>query len=170
MKAYYYEGEGDQRLPHEGQQISLSDLTAIGVLTWTDVTSSKIDEIANSRNYKNRDVITVSPESMGAQYDAKVKGFFSEHLHEDEEIRYILDGHGYFDVRDASERWIRIAMEKGDVAVLPAGIYHRFTTAQDDFIQAMRLFKDAPKWTPLNRGTEEVDRNEIRREYVKEYY
>ncbi|KAK3168688.1 1,2-dihydroxy-3-keto-5-methylthiopentene dioxygenase [Lepraria neglecta] len=168
MKAYYYDdAEGDQRLDHDsGREVSTSYLTQLGVLYHRCPSVSAVDEIAEKRSYKNRDEITVSPDKMGAVYEEKVKMFFNEHLHEDEEIRYILDGNGFFDVRDPKDEWVRIRLEKDDLIILPSGIFHRFTTDSKNYIKAMRLFKDEPKWTPLNRAPD-LENNPHRKSYLQ---
>jgi len=42
-----------------------------------------------------QDIIVVSPEKL-ENYEAKIKSFFEEHIHTDEEVRYCLDGSGQF--------------------------------------------------------------------------
>ncbi|KAL1972514.1 hypothetical protein VTN31DRAFT_6928 [Thermomyces dupontii] len=167
MRAYFYDNlEGDQRLPHDsGRTVDEAHLSRLGVLYRHCPTIESVNELAREREYKNRDEIVVSPSKMGDVYEEKVKTFFTEHLHEDEEIRYVLDGSGYFDVRSEQDEWVRIQVEKNDLIVLPPGIYHRFTTDDKNYIHALRLFKDEPKWTPLNRGPE-VDANPHRQAYL----
>lgn len=125
--------QGDQRTPHDsGRVVDSTYLTSLGVVYQRCPSVDDVNNLATERGYKNRDEITVSPEKMGAVYEEKVKMFFSEHLHEDEEIRYILDGEGYFDVRSEGDEWVRILVEKDDLLIVPAGIYHRFTTTGDN--------------------------------------
>jgi 1,2-dihydroxy-3-keto-5-methylthiopentene dioxygenase len=127
--------QGDQRLAHDsGRDVDPTYLKTLGIHhqsfpNTTDLTG--INALATARDYKNRDEIEISPTKL-PNYEEKVKNFFHEHLHEDEEIRYILDGAGYFDVRSEGDDWVRIRLEKGDLMIMPAGIYHRFTTDEKD--------------------------------------
>ncbi|UNI19724.1 Homogentisate 1,2-dioxygenase [Purpureocillium takamizusanense] len=170
MRAYIYDNlPGDQRLPHDsGRAVDVDELRGLGVLYYRFPSLEGVDKLAAERGYKNRDEITVSPEKMGDIYEDKVKMFFNEHLHEDEEIRYIRGGQGYFDVRTRDEDWVRVQLEKDDLLILPAGIYHRFTTDESNYVHAMRLFKEDPKWTPLNRCPQ-LDDNAVRKEYVGQF-
>ncbi|BGP15565.1 hypothetical protein JCM10213_001344 [Rhodosporidiobolus nylandii] len=169
MKAYYFDDiEGDQRLPHHsGEDLSIDDLKSVGVLAFPGIGEDEVERIAKERGYKNRDEINVSRAGMGDVYEEKIKGFFTEHLHEDEEIRYVKDGRGYFDIRNASqERWIRIAVEPQDLIIMPAFSMHRFTLDTGDYIKAARLFQDEPKWVPHNRAPE-LEEREGRIAYLK---
>lgn len=168
MRVYYHDNvDSDCRLDHDsGVPVSTDNLKTIGVLAYHFDEISDVDNLAKERNYVNRDVITITPEGLGGQeiYEQKLKIFYSEHLHEDEEIRYIQGGEGFFDVRDKNDRWVRVKMAKGDLLILPAGIYHRFTLTTADYIQALRLFQAEPKWVPHNRPS---DDNAYRVQYLQ---
>jgi len=173
MRAYYYDNlPGDQRLPHDyspSRPVDPAKLQILGVSFWSipvEGHEPHIDAICKERAYKNRDLINCSKAGMGDVYEEKIKGFFQEHMHEDEEIRYILSGSGFFDIRETpTEAWIRLAVVPGDLLVIPAGIYHRFTLDEANCIQAMRLFKEEPKWIPYNRGPE-TEANIYRVQYL----
>ncbi|ELW62331.1 1,2-dihydroxy-3-keto-5-methylthiopentene dioxygenase [Tupaia chinensis] len=123
----------------------------------------ELEAIRRDRGYSWMDIVTICKDQLPG-YEDKIKMFYEEHLHLDEEIRYILDGSGYFDVRDQEDKWIRISMEKGDMITLPAGIYHRFTLDEKNYVKAMRLFVGEPVWTAHNRP---ADHFEARERYVK---
>ena len=163
MEAWYMDDSTeDQRKPHRRnppEYVSEEKLAALGVAHWVlDAdnyeTDLQLKQIRKERGYNYEDIIEVSPERL-PNYEIKIKNFFEEHIHTDEEIRYCLNGSGYFDVRDPEDRWIRISVQKGDMLVLPAGCYHRFTLDESIYIKAMRLFVGEPIWTPYNRPQDE---------------
>eukprot|EP00615_Pteridomonas_danica_P007291 CAMPEP_0114336520 /NCGR_PEP_ID=MMETSP0101-20121206/5764_1 /TAXON_ID=38822 ORGANISM="Pteridomonas danica, Strain PT" /NCGR_SAMPLE_ID=MMETSP0101 /ASSEMBLY_ACC=CAM_ASM_000211 /LENGTH=210 /DNA_ID=CAMNT_0001468475 /DNA_START=19 /DNA_END=651 /DNA_ORIENTATION=+ len=130
-----------------------------------DALDPALAEIRDNRGYSYADIITVHPDHL-PDFENKVKAFQEEHIHDAEEIRYILGGSGYFDVRDFQDKWVRIHIKTGDLMTLPEGIYHRFTCDSDNYIHAMRLFKGQPIWTPFNRPQ---DDHESRKAYVANY-
>lgn len=130
-----------------------------------DAVDPKLNQIRDDRGYSYADIITVQADTL-PDYETKVKAFFEEHIHDAEEIRYILGGSGYFDVRNKQDTWVRIHIKAGDLMTLPEGIYHRFTVDEADSIHAMRLFIGQPVWTPFNRPQED---HESRKKYVEGY-
>jgi 1,2-dihydroxy-3-keto-5-methylthiopentene dioxygenase len=130
------------------------ELTRVGVLherleLAPDDFQPALDRLMAARGYVTQDIIDLVPETPGL--DALCAKFADEHLHTDDEVRFILDGEGIFDVRAADERWIRIEVVAGDLLVVPAHCYHRFFLTDRRQIRAVRLFKDRTGWTPIYR-------------------
>jgi len=181
MKAYWFNEESyaqdpNQKLPHiysPERLVSSEELRDTGLRYWSVPVQnweSEIGKIATENNYKNRDFVNITKEALGDRYEPMLKSFFEEHLHEDEEIRYILSGSGFFDIRDRkSDAWIRLHVFPGDLIVLPAGIYHRFTLDESNNIKALRLFQDEPKWIPYARS-KDTDANPYRIKYVQDVH
>mmetsp|Transcript_1824 Transcript_1824/g.4671 ORF Transcript_1824/g.4671 Transcript_1824/m.4671 type:complete len:211 (-) Transcript_1824:212-844(-) len=178
IEAWYMDDSPeDQRAPHKktpNEVATPQKLAELGVLYWKlDADKYKDDyqqdpklmAIRKARNYSFTEILSVSKDTLPG-YEQKIKSFYEEHIHEDEEIRYILDGCGYFDVRDFDDCWIRIWCCKGDLLILPEGIYHRFTLDHTNYAKAMRLFVGEPVWTPYNRPQEE---NPSRKKYLEAF-
>jgi len=126
----------------------------------------QLAKMRTERGYTYHDLVTISPTTL-ANYEEKIKNFFTEHLHKDEEIRLCLEGGGFFDVRTASsDAWVRIHCMPGDLVILPAGIYHRFKNDEGDYSRFMRLFQGEPIWTPYNRSSD-VDKFDERSRYLQ---
>jgi len=154
--------------------VSQSHLDALGVCSWQlDADNyekeGKLDKICKERGYNYRDYVD---SRKIPNLSEKLAIFFQEHLHEDEEIRFFLDGSGFFDVRDgtdAKDPWIRIECKKGDMIILPAGIYHRFNPDENMFFSVMRLFCGEPIWTPFNRIEAQTDSKVARQKYIDKF-
>ncbi|ONK76527.1 uncharacterized protein A4U43_C03F29170 [Asparagus officinalis] len=171
MKAWYMEeNEEDKRLPHHKNPkefVSLNKLAEIGILYWhlnpkNYENDEELNKIRETRGYNYMDLLDLCPEKI-ENYEEKLRNFYTEHIHADEEIRYCLEGSGYFDVRDKDDRWIRIWIKGGDMIILPAGIYHRFTLDTSNYVKALRLFVGEPVWTPYNRPHDHLP---ARKEYI----
>ncbi len=108
-----------------------------------------LDKWKTERGYTAQDQIQLTPQTENL--NTILAKFDKEHLHTDDEVRYILDGAGIFDIRSKENDWIRILVQAGDFLIVPANMYHRFFLTEEKSIHAIRLFKENPSWVPIYR-------------------
>lgn len=108
-----------------------------------------LDRLAREHGYIEQDVVALQPDT--ANLDAICAKFADEHLHTDDEVRFVLAGAGIFDIRDDADRWMRVTVEPGDLIVVPKDRYHRFFLTDGKQIRCVRLFQDSAGWVPHYR-------------------
>jgi 1,2-dihydroxy-3-keto-5-methylthiopentene dioxygenase len=108
-----------------------------------------LERLKAARGYVTQDIVELHPEMPNLQ--AVCDKFKPEHLHRDDEVRFVLEGEGIFDIRAQDGRWMRVQVEAGDLIVVPADLYHRFFLTDRQQIRCVRLFKDASGWVPEYR-------------------
>ena len=111
-----------------------------------DMYSAKIDVLKVKGGYTTADVIDVNPGTPGL--DAMLARFNSEHWHDEDEVRLIVEGRGLFHIHPADEPVFVIEIQPGDLIRVPKGTRHWFDLCGERRIRAIRLFQNQSGWTP----------------------
>jgi 1,2-dihydroxy-3-keto-5-methylthiopentene dioxygenase len=108
--------------------------------------SDEIERLKQTGGYVTADVIDVKPQTPGlTEMLAKFK---REHWHDDDEVRFIIEGRGLFHIHPLEGPVVAIEVEAGDLIRVPSGTLHWFNLCQDQRIRAIRVFKDPSGWSP----------------------
>ena len=111
----------------------------------------KIDALKARGGYVTADVIDVNPDTPNL--DAMLKKFSSEHWHDEDEVRLIVEGRGLFHIHPPGGPVFALEVEAGDLIRVPKGTHHWFDLCGDRRIRAIRLFQDMSGWTPHYTGS-----------------
>lgn len=110
-----------------------------------------IDDLKTRGGYRVADVIDVTAETPGI--DAMLTRFNSEHWHDEDEVRLIVEGRGLFHIHPQDDAVFVIEIQPGDVIRVPKGTHHWFDLCGERRIRAIRLFQDPAGWTPHYTNT-----------------
>jgi len=142
-----------------GNNITAEELNAQGVTyEQFDTEESKyrgpLEAVMKERGYVTLDQVKMWEDMPNFQ--ALCDKFVGEHLHTDDEVRFVLAGSGVFEIRGEGDRWMKVIVEPKDFILVPANRYHRFYLTDEKNIHCVRLFKDQSGWTPIYRQTLEA--------------
>jgi 1,2-dihydroxy-3-keto-5-methylthiopentene dioxygenase len=108
--------------------------------------SHEIDALKQRGGYVTADVIDVKPDTPNL--DVMLAKFSREHWHDEDEVRFIIEGRGLFHVHPPDGPVFAIEVGPGDLIRVPRGTHHWFDLCVDRRIRAIRLFQDVSGWTP----------------------
>lgn len=146
MKAHWLEQSGEI----SAQQLAANDVYYARLQTDEASYGAPLSALKAERGYIEQDVVALSPATPNL--DAICAKFVDEHYHDDDEVRFVLEGEGIFDIRSRDDRWMRVTVEPGDLIVVPKDRHHRFMLTGAKNIRCVRLFRDSSGWVPHYRG------------------
>src|SRR5262245_61264421 len=94
----------------------------------------KIDDLKARGGYVTADVIDVTSATPGLE--GMLARFNSEHWHDEDEVRLIVDGRGLFHIHQPGRPVFAIEVEAGDLIRVPRGTHHWFDLCADRRIRA----------------------------------
>lgn len=108
--------------------------------------AAEIDRLKDKGGYVTADVIDVTGQTPGL--DGMLARFSREHWHDEDEVRFIVEGRGIFHIHPPEGPVFALEVEQGDLIRVPRGTWHWFDLCTDRRIRAIRLFQDVSGWTP----------------------
>jgi len=147
MKAHWLD---DNQNPIEAEYLRAQGVLYEAMETNPDSYQKPLDDLKSSRGYVTQDEVALKPDNP--KLEEICAKFVDEHYHDEDEVRFVLDGEGVFDIRSKDERWMRVTVEVGDLIVVPAKRYHRFFLTEKNQIRCVRLFMDTSGWLPHYRA------------------
>jgi 1,2-dihydroxy-3-keto-5-methylthiopentene dioxygenase len=106
----------------------------------------EIDKLKAQGGYRTADVVDVTPDTPGLE--AMLAKFRREHWHDEDEVRFILEGSGIFFIHPREGKVFAIEVGPGDLIRVPRETWHWFDLCAERRIRAIRLFQDTAGWTP----------------------
>jgi 1,2-dihydroxy-3-keto-5-methylthiopentene dioxygenase len=106
----------------------------------------EIAKLKQRGGYVTADVIDVGPDTPNLE--AMLAKFRNEHWHDEDEVRFILEGRGIFFIHPRVGDVFAIEVGPGDLIRVPRGTWHWFDLCAERRIRAIRLFQDPAGWTP----------------------
>ena len=100
---------------------------------------------------KSRDLIVLHPGTQGLS--AMLDRFSPCHNHDDEEVRYVIDGEGEFGFVLPSGEQALLKVGAGDFIRIPKDTEHWFVLTEKRCIKAIRYFSDTAGWVPKYTST-----------------
>jgi 1,2-dihydroxy-3-keto-5-methylthiopentene dioxygenase len=109
--------------------------------------NSDLEQLKAEGGYVTADIVVLWEKTPDLEI---LLGKFSrEHHHTEDEVRFVVDGHGIFTIRGRSGRYFEVTVGPGDLITVPAGTRHWFTLAEDRRIKCIRLFQDPSGWAAI---------------------
>ena len=107
---------------------------------------AEIERLKDRGGYVTADVIDVGPDTPNLE--TMLARFRREHWHDEDEVRFILEGRGIFFIHPPEGDVFAIEVGPGDLIRVPRGTWHWFDLCAERRIRAIRLFQDPAGWTP----------------------
>jgi 1,2-dihydroxy-3-keto-5-methylthiopentene dioxygenase len=140
-----YENWDIAKLPaHLQENFSLTDENKEEILT---IYKDEIAAISLKRGYKAQDVISLSDSTPNLEQ--LLQNFNKEHHHTDDEVRFIVSGHGIFVIQGKDGSFFDVELEPGDLISVPPNVRHYFTLMEDRKVVAVRIFVTTEGWVPI---------------------